>query len=107
MKLVEGIEATKNVMVLEEVKGGTLDSYLKDTSSEAISIADKAKADMNNQSPDKQSQIATKAAQNLQTLYMDMQEKYKSTMVMYIKVISWLIMDGKKHRMAILFQNQI
>ena len=98
MKLVEGIEATKNVMVREEVKGGTLDSYLKDTSSEAISIADKAKADMNNQSPDKQSQIATKAAQNLQTLYMDMQEKYKSLVnLAYMWTNEGLFAEGFYH----------
>lgn len=98
MKLVEGIETTKNVMVLEEVKGGTLDSYLKDTSEEALSVANKAREDMKSQSPEKQSQTATDAANKLQTLYMDMQEKYKSLVnLAYMWTNEGLFAEGFYH----------
>ncbi|MGN0915835.1 MAG: AarF/UbiB family protein [Succinivibrio sp.] len=98
MKLVEGIETTKNVMVLEEVKGGTLDSYLKDTSEEAISVANKAREDMKTQSAEKQSQTAAKTAEKLQTMYMDMQEKYKSLVnLAYMWTNEGLFAEGFYH----------
>ena len=41
MKLAEGIPATKNVMVLEEVPGTTMEQYLIDTRNKSQKIRDR------------------------------------------------------------------
>lgn len=76
MKLVDGIEPSANVMVLEQVPGTTLENYLKETGEESKRIAEQTKAEIANRGEENAPMLALAGADKLTKLYNDTKAKY-------------------------------
>lgn len=98
MKLVDGIEPSANVMVLEQVPGTTLENYLKETGDESRRIGEKARSDIKDRSEANAPQIAFDGAQKLTKLYNDAKAKYDALVnLSYMWTNEGLFAEGFYH----------
>ncbi len=98
MKLVDGIEPSTNVMVLEQVPGTTLENYLKDTGEESQRIAQETKAQIASRGPENAPMLALEGADKLTNLYNDAKAKYDALVnLSYMWTNEGLFADGFYH----------
>ena len=98
MKLVQGIEPSINVMVLEQAQGSTLENYLKDIGAESRRIADEAKTQLQERGPENAPMIAKDASDQLTRLYDDAKSKYEALVnLAYMWTNEGLFAEGFYH----------
>ncbi|MBP3438005.1 MAG: hypothetical protein J6K46_01485 [Sutterella sp.] len=98
MKLVDGIEPSANVMVLEQVPGTTLENYLKETGAESRRIGETARSDIQDRGQANAPQIAFDGAQQLTKLYNDAKAKYDALVnLSYMWTNEGLFAEGFYH----------
>ena len=98
MKLVDGIEPSMNVMVLEQAQGSTLENYLKDIGAESRRVAEEAKAQIQERGADNAPMIAKEAGDQLNRLYDDAKTKYEALVnLAYMWTNEGLFAEGFYH----------
>jgi predicted unusual protein kinase regulating ubiquinone biosynthesis (AarF/ABC1/UbiB family) len=98
MKLVDGIEPSMNVMVLEQAQGSTLENYLKDIGAEGRRIAQEAKAQIQERGSENAPMIAKDASDQLTRLYDDAKTKYEALVnLAYMWTNEGLFAEGFYH----------
>ncbi len=98
MKLAEGIPVTKNVMVLEEVPGTTMEQYLIDTRNKSQEIRVRTQHNIAVRGQDNAPQEALDGYNQLDRLYTDVKKKYESLVnLSYMWVNEGLFAAGFYH----------
>jgi predicted unusual protein kinase regulating ubiquinone biosynthesis (AarF/ABC1/UbiB family) len=98
MKLAEGIPATKNVMVLEEVPGTTMEQYLIDTRKKSQEVVTETGNSIKDTSPENAPSIALDGYNELDKLYTDVKKKYDALVnLSYMWVNEGLFAAGFYH----------
>ncbi|MBQ3683938.1 MAG: hypothetical protein II922_12835 [Succinimonas sp.] len=98
MKLAEGIPPSKNVMVLEEVTGTTMEQYLIDTRSKSQEVIAQAKNDIAERGPENAPAVALEGYNQLDKLYTDVKKKYEALVnLSYMWVNEGLFAAGFYH----------
>lgn len=98
MRLVEGIEPSVNVLVLERVPGSTLEGYLRETASEGENIVRSAQTEIEARGPENGPQTAFDKACRLGVIYRDLRTKYEALInLAYMWTNEGLFAEGFYH----------
>ena len=98
MKLAEGIAPTKNVMVLEEVPGSTMETYLNETRDKTREVAGQTRSAIASRGPENAPALALNAVQELDRLYADVRKKYDALVnLSYMWANEGLFAEGFYH----------
>ena len=98
MRLVDGIPPSSGVMALEEVKGETLEDYIKDIGDESRRIARQTAEDIGKRGDADAAMLSKTGADSLTRLYEDAKSKYEALVnLSYMWTNEGLFAEGFYH----------